>query len=162
PPYVTIPAGQEFVVLSLAALDDLLVEDNETVVVSIVDNPAYVVAVRVATGTIVDDDVPEVTINASDAIAAEPNASGTFTISRTGSLDQDLLVNYLVTGTAVGGVDYVSLFGSVSILSSNDSATVTLSPLDDAALEGVETVTVFLSDGPNYNVGNPSSATVFL
>ena len=105
-----------------------------------------------------------VTVVATDATAGEPGAaggSGTFTFSRHGgSLARGLTVNFTVAGSATSGSDYVSLGTSVTIPIGSTSATKTVSVLDDAVVEGDETVILTLVEGTTYLVGSPSEATV--
>ncbi|MBO6645553.1 MAG: hypothetical protein JJ885_15370, partial [Muricauda sp.] len=103
------------------------------------------------------------TITASDATATE---AGTTTGEYTVSLDaanttgSAITVNYLVTGTATTGDDYVALAGSVDIPDTQQTATITLTPVDDADIEIDETVIVTLDTGTGYTVGTPDNATV--
>lgn len=106
-------------------------------------------------------ELPVVTVSATDANASEPGAdTGTFTISRTGGTDSDLLVGYAVTGTAAAGFDYVALSGTVTIPTGSAGAPVTVTVLDDADAEATETVVLMLQNSPSYAIGNPSNATV--
>ncbi|RPI60917.1 MAG: DNRLRE domain-containing protein, partial [Planctomycetaceae bacterium] len=52
-----------------------------------------------------------VSIAATDAAAAEPSNTGTYTVTRDGSTSGALTVNYTVSGTATNGTDYSSLSG---------------------------------------------------
>ena len=106
--------------------------------------------------------LPTVTVAATDANAAEaatPN-TGIFTVSRTGSTAAALTVNYTVGGTATNGTDYTTIPTSVVIPAGSASATITVTPIDDTASEGNETVVVTLSSSASYTVGSPSAATV--
>ena len=87
--------------------------------------------------------LPTITVTASDATAAEQTTDpGTFTIQRDGSVG-NLIVNYTTTGsTATSGADYLALSGSVTILNGQTSATVTVTPIDDAVADANETVTI--------------------
>lgn len=104
-----------------------------------------------------------VTIAATDANAAEAGADvGVFTITRTGSAASDLAVAIVVapTSTATVGLDYAALPTTVTIPAGSVSATLTITPIDDADVESAETVVVSLASGSDYQVGDPSSATV--
>ncbi len=107
---------------------------------------------------------PIVTIAATDAAAGEaatPN-TGTFTVSRTGATTAALTVNFSApTGTATLTTDYtLSPSGGVTIPIGSSTATVTVTPVDDASAESSETVIRTLTTGTGYTVGSPSSATV--
>ncbi|MBL9135270.1 MAG: hypothetical protein JNK85_05355 [Verrucomicrobiales bacterium] len=106
--------------------------------------------------------LPVVTVAATDATAAEPAATGTFTFSRTGSTVAALTVNITSAGTATSGVDYSALGGTVTFAAGSATATKTVTPIDDAAVEPLETVIVNVVAGAGYTVGAPSSALVDL
>jgi putative intracellular protease/amidase len=103
-----------------------------------------------------------VNIAATDAAAAEAGSDpAVFTISRTAgsSLGMPLMVNYRASGTAVAGSDYALLSGSVMIPAGVPSATITVTPIDDVAAEGRETVAIALLAGTGYTLGTQTSAT---
>lgn len=105
---------------------------------------------------------PTVTVQATDASAAEMGADpGVFTITRTGSTTAPATVNYTVSGQATAGTDYTpTLSGSVTIDAGQTTATITITPIDDALLEGNETVVLSLTTGDGYTVNSPRSATI--
>lgn len=79
---------------------------------------------------------------------------------RTGSTNAPLTVNYAIGGAATNGVDYNTLSGSATIPAGSVSAQILITPIDDAILEGNETVVLTLSTNSAYNLGSPSSVTV--
>jgi hypothetical protein len=90
------------------------------------------------TVTIVDDDPPTVTVQATQNTAnEETGATATFTVSRNGPTTNPLTVNYAVTGTALAGVDVQTLPGSVTIPAGSSSTAITVSPLDDGRINSV-------------------------
>ena len=96
---------------------------------------------------------PTVSIAATDNSASEPGTNtGKFTITRTGSTSASLLVKYVIGGSATNGTDYNSLAGNVIIPAGSSSATVTVTPQDDAAVEGNETVALTLSPITGHNL----------
>ena len=104
---------------------------------------------------------PTVTVTASDASAGEnPTNAGTYTITRTGSTASPLVVNYTLGGSATNGTDYTSLSGSVTIAAGASTASVSVTPTSDTALEGDENVVLTLSEAAGYHVGNGRSADV--
>jgi hypothetical protein len=122
--------------VGVAPVNDLLPEDDETVVLTLVAGTGYTVgSPSSATVTIDDDDLPVVTVAATDVTASEAGSDpGTFTIGRTGSTTNALTVNYALGGTAGTG-DYSALPGSVVIPAGQISAPVTVTPIDDALSE---------------------------
>jgi len=101
-----------------------------------------------------------VTVTATDANASESSDPGTFAISRTGSTTAALTVNYTTSGTAQNGTDYQTLPGSVTIPAGATSANISITPIDDTAVEGNETAVLTLAANSAYTVGSPSSAIV--
>ncbi|XGW00908.1 MAG: Calx-beta domain-containing protein (plasmid) [Leptolyngbya sp. BL-A-14] len=107
-----------------------------------------------------DDNKPIVTIAATDANAAETGAnSGQFTVTRTGSTTDPLTVDFTVGGTATNGTDYSAIKKSVTIPAGAASATVTVTPTDDALVEGNETVSLTLLSGRIYKLGASETET---
>ncbi len=107
--------------------------------------------------------MPVVHILATDPCATESGLdSATFTVYRDGPTDAALTVRYWVTGSASNGVDYAALSGEVTIPARASSAPITVQPVDDAQVEGGETVAIFLSQPmvwpPPYLVCWPSFA----
>ena len=162
---VTIPDGQSYADIPITPVDDGEIENDETVILTLSADPAYTIGSPASdTVTIADDDVPEVTIAATDAAAAEEQQDpGEFTVTRngTGLLTQgDLVVHYTVGGSASAG-DYVeTLSGQVTIPDGQASATIAITPVDDGDVEGDETVTLTLSADAAYTIGSPASDTV--
>ncbi|MCX5659691.1 MAG: choice-of-anchor D domain-containing protein, partial [Planctomycetota bacterium] len=109
---------------------------------------------------------PTVTIVATDAQAAETGLDpGLFTVTRTGLSATGLTVNYSIAtgaGMATNGSDYGLLSGSVTIPAGKTSATVSIAPIDDIAIEGTEKVRITLSSNAAYVLGAQAVAEVSL
>jgi hypothetical protein len=161
---LTFNPGQTSQSFTISIADDSLAEQDETLNIAL-SNPtnAALGATAKATLTISDNDVarPTVSISASDSDAAEAGQdTGTFTITRSGSTASALVVHYSTSGSASAGADYTALSGSVTIPAGQASATVIVTPTDDALVEGAETVLVTLSADVAYSIGTPANATV--
>lgn len=166
---VTIPAGSTTATITIDPIDDDLEEGDETVIAFLPGPWWYDLEYDVgpdsmATVVIADDfsdSVPEVSIVASDPEAAEAGLDpGQFTVSRTGSLSEDLIVSYEVSGTATTSKDYDSLSGVVTIPAGSASATIGVAPLDDLLAELDEPVVATLTASGAYAVGAKGSDTV--
>ncbi|MFM9966493.1 MAG: Calx-beta domain-containing protein [Planctomycetaceae bacterium] len=157
--------GAATTTITVAPVNDPTFEAVETVTVSVTDGTAYDLgAISTATVNITSDDIatslPTVTIAATDANAAELNRDvAQFRVTRTGATTAALTVNYTISGTATNGSDYSSLSGSVVISVGALFGTVTLTPIDDTAVEANETATLNLSANAAYNLGTTASAT---
>ena len=105
--------------------------------------------------------LPTVSLAATDSSAAEPGSNtGKFTFTRTGSsTSSSLTVNYTIAGSATNGSDYNTIGSSITIPAGAASATVTITPKDDAIVEGAENVTLTLKSSSSYALG-ASAASV--
>jgi len=158
---VIIPASTASATVTITPIDDVIAEGNESAVLTLNADPAYLVgSPGNATVTIADDE-PTVTVSATDAAAAEAGLDpGTFTVTRSVVTASPMTVNYTMSGTATSGSDYTAVGGSVIIPASTASATVTITPIDDTTYEGNETVILTVSSTAEYSAGSPASATV--
>ena len=170
---LTLAAGVTSVIITVTPLDDTIVEAVESVVLSLVAGTGYAVgSPSSASGTIADDDVPPalpvVTIQATDAVGAEPGADTiTFTLTRTGDLSAPLVVGFGWFGTAKLGKDFTAAvvgagsLGKTTVTFAAGMATLTIviTPIDDTTIEATETVIMTLKAGTVYTLGAPSSAT---
>ena len=72
------------------------------------------------------------------------------------------MISYSVAGTATSGDDYTALSGTVTVLTSQTTATITIPVLDDAIVEGSETVQITLTgvtSGSASLDGTPANLT---
>ncbi len=161
---VTIPAGEYFIIVYATAVNDLFVEGNEQATVTILPDPQdrYTISGGSANFLVVDDDLPLVNIFAADSSAVRGGGNGRVTFSRAGTLSDDLTVNYLVTGTALPGVDYTTLAGSVTIPAGQISIDVSISAIASASTPLPRTVIVQISDSTTYNIYSDNAAIVTL
>ena len=81
------------------------------------------------------------------------------TIRRDAVSNRSLTIAMFVGGSATSGVDYAAL-APVTIPAGAAETTLSVVPIDDALLEGNETVTITLRAAAGYIVGSPSIATV--
>ena len=70
-------------------------------------------------------------------------------------MEDPLTVSYTVSGTATAGADYLALPGTVTIPAQSTTATIVVTPVDDADGELPESVVVSLGVDPAYIVGSP-------
>ncbi len=150
---VMIPSGASSVTVSVDPTADTVVESDETVVLAITANAAvYSVSTTAgsATGTITDDDavagLPTVSVAVSPtSVLEDGTANLVYTFTRTGSTTSALTINYATSGTATAGTDFTGTSTSVVIPAGAASATVTVDPTADVAVEGDETVVLAIS-----------------
>ena len=164
PTSVVIPAGSASATFTLTPVDDTLQEGTETAIITITANAAYArdTLSNAQTVQIYDNDLPTVTVTATDATASEtPGDTGTFTITRTSNdLTLPLTVDYALAGRAVHGADYRRLDGRAVIPAGMPSTTVVIQPIDDDVDEGTQDVILQLRSTTTYAIGGTGIATV--
>ena len=159
-------------IITLGATDDAAVEGNEDYTISL-SNPVCTTGGSVTLGpstvvttTIFDDDAATVSIAATaDGNEAGPS-NGRFTVTLSTTSTTDTVVDYVVTGTANSGSDFVPLTGQVTILAGDTTATIDVPTIDDGVIEGDESVTVTLtgiaSGEPSIGIGGIISDSINL
>jgi len=114
-------------------------------------------------------EVYDITPSAPDLVtiaATQPNADtsgsnpGAFAVTRTGDAIDPLSVSYSVGGTAVDGIDYQGLSGTLTIPSGATSAAIPVVPNASLSGSSSSTVVLTLNAGGNYTVGAANAATV--
>lgn len=164
PNSVVIPAGSASATLTLTPIDDAQQEGTKTAIISITANAAYARDTLANSQTVLiqDDDLPTVTVVATDASASEsPGDSAIFTITRAaGDPRQELIVDYALAGRAVHGADYRRLDGRALIPSGVMSTRVEIQPIDDSVDEGTQDVILLLRSSTNYAIDGTGTATV--
>ena len=159
--FVTFADGQSSIALPVVAIDEKVIEGEETVVLTLTALDTYLVAYPSAATVTIQDSNQRVRVDASDFIASEPGAdTGEFTFTRFGTTNSPLQVFYTISGTASNGLDYVPISNSIIIPAGYLSAALPIVPLDDALVEGPETVVLTLRSDPAYSLGAPTDATV--
>ena len=161
----TIPAGTNSVVVPVNVIDDLLAEGPETVILILQTNANLLAFGPIsATVTIADNAEPtQLTVAAPDNNAYEGLASltGQFTITRAGDVSGSTTANFSLAGTAVLGVDYTSSFAnSVTFAPGETNKTLTITPINNALLDGTRTVVLTLATNAGYLLLAGNSATV--
>ncbi len=187
PNSVQIPAGSKSIEIFVAPKEGQIGEGAETVIATLQPDPSmgpiehYLVDTqhREATVTINDDDssalVPVVTIRTIDAFAREganPPNPATFEVRRTGDTNSTLTVLLAFFGQAVNGIDYETIPNEITIPAGSRSAQITVTPIDDKALEKIETIIIQLvippmaqlelPVSPPYYPGRPRHAAAIL
>ena len=142
--------------ISLTLLTDALLENDEIANLEISGTNGFATIGAQSTFVATIQDTTTATISANDVNATEdPVDNGQFTVdlgiaNDTGSA---ITVNYSISGTATAGVDYTTLTGSVDVADGQSTATIDVTPITDADLEGDETVELTLTSTSHASVG---------
>jgi len=142
--------------------DDSIAEFDEAVVVTLLEDPAYQLDMNdQATIIIHDNDTPLVQVETINDTTEGSSQPGKFTLTRMGDKTTSITVNYLLTGTADNGTDYVELSGSVEIPAGESTADVLINATHDALYDPDETVILTIDEGNGYIIDTPNdTATV--
>ncbi|HSW00004.1 MAG TPA: choice-of-anchor D domain-containing protein, partial [Sedimentisphaerales bacterium] len=112
-----------------------------------------------------DDDV---TVSVSPSAVSEDGSTNlVYTFTRSVSSPSPLTVNFNVIGTGTFNTDYTQsgaasfsgVSGSVTIAANQTTASVTINPTADLAVEPNETVILTVTSGTGYTPGSPATAT---
>ena len=141
---IVIPAGSTSGSIDLTGIDDLDVEGDESVVVDIagVTNGTEA-GIQQVTATIADDDSPpSVTLSLAGSPFAEPAGVATATATLSGPATVDVTVDLAFSGTAGNAIDYSASSSQIVIPAGMTTGSIDLTGIDDALVEGDETVIV--------------------
>lgn len=119
--------------------------------------------------TVTPIDLPDVSVTVSPSSVLEDGPTNlVYTFTRDGSTANAMTVNFSVGGTAsftepdytqTGAATFTATSGTVVIPSGSSTATVTIDPSADLAVEADETVDLTVTSGIGYSVGSPSLAS---
>lgn len=151
---VSFAAGVTSQTITVQVLGDNAVENNEVFTVELINPSGGQILTGTASSTIVNDDA-EIAIAALSAVKAEGNSGTTaftFTITRSGSLDQAKTVDWAVTGAGAHPADGADFLGgalpsgTLTLPAGQASVTLTINVLGDVLAEFDEGFTVTLSN----------------
>ncbi|MGJ8644687.1 MAG: choice-of-anchor Q domain-containing protein [Luteolibacter sp.] len=137
PTTLTIPAGDVSATATLTAVDDAIVDGTQTVTIT-----ASATGFIDGTDTldVTDDDVPTLTLSIADPSISENGGTTTVTVSRNTDVEVELTVDLLSDNVSEATVPT-----TLTIPAGDISATATLSAVDDAIVDGTQTVTITAS-----------------
>src|SRR5207247_4377121 len=143
---VTIAAGETTATITVPTTDDGLVEDSESLSVtlnSLTGDPQITLsAATVATGMIDDNDSATVSISGTPMVTEGGDLI--FTVMLSAPSSTDTTINYSFGGTADGATDYLNTTTSVTIAAGEATATITVLTTDDDLVEGSESLSLTL------------------
>ncbi len=170
---VTIDAGQAYVDITLEPYADGQHKPTKTANLILQTGTGYDVGTSYEASITLKDEIsgvlPAVTVVASDATAANPSNTGTYTISRPSTdMSAPLTVNFMTGGDAARGTDYTLSVGGTILTSSSviiptgqQSVAITLTVVPSVTAEPAETATLTVtSGGSGYAIGTPNTASI--
>jgi hypothetical protein len=106
--------------------------------------------------------LPAVHVKAKARLKETGKKLGKIKLKRTGDTRAPLVVSYRLGGTAVAGVDYEPLPGTITIPARERSATIVVKPIRDGLRERTETIELELLPDDTFAPGAVSRATIAL
>ncbi|SDT09858.1 gliding motility-associated C-terminal domain-containing protein [Maribacter dokdonensis] len=163
---ITFLPGQTSKQMAVVTGNDTRVEGNETFIATLSsDDNTSVIAGDTGTGTILNNDLAQVTVLANRPSTNENGSgnNGRFRIELSEENDTGgaLTVDYAISGTATEGDDF-TITGNANIPDGSDFTNLNIAPIDDALIEGDETVVITLNsiNSALYEIGTPNTDTV--
>lgn len=151
---VSIPAGATSANVSLTLRDDAVPENSETMQLRLFGAQGATIVDNAGTVTILDDDQPtalELTIDDASISEGDGIVQVPIRLSQAGS--QAVTVSVFTRSiSAQGGQDYYGFTKSVTIPAGAIAANVSLTVLDDTAVESVETMQLRLFDAQGATI----------
>ncbi|ARI82603.1 beta strand repeat-containing protein [Microcystis aeruginosa] len=153
PSSIAFAAGLSTATVIVDPTADTTVEPNETVILTLAAGTGYKVGTTTpVTGTITNDDFPQLSINNITVVEGLDN-NAILTVTVNNSNPQPISFNYTTAPiNATANVDYTSKTGTITIPANTSTATISIPLLNDNLNEPDEVFTVTLS--------NPVNATI--
>ena len=154
---ITISAGATTGSTTITPTDDNVSEGAETVIVSLgtlSGADATAGSTTSLTLSLIDDDVPNITLTSSASSIAE-NSGSPLTLTATASMTaiEDIVVTIGTAGTATSGSDYTALPSTLTISAGATTATTSFTPTNDSIYDGTSSETAIISVS-NVSGGN--------
>jgi hypothetical protein len=153
---VTFAANSSTATVTVDPIADSAVELDETVALTLASGTGYTVGTATAVvGTIINDDLPLITLDVSPPVVAEDGSANlVYTFSRSGPIASALTVNYSIAGTAntsdyIGGTPGSNK--TITFSAGLSTVALTINPIADSKIEVDETVILMLQSGTGYS-----------
>lgn len=155
-----IPAGQLSANVTVATLQDTVVEPDESFQIRIIRSINAINGSTLQTVTIVDDDLPVVTLSATPKVPEGKTATVTASLNTSGLLPVTVNLRY-TDSTATAGKDYTPAPLQIVIPAGRLSASIDVATLQDSIYEGDETFQVGITSLMNAIDGSmPQTITI--
>ncbi|MDB5391628.1 MAG: hypothetical protein JWM11_7274 [Planctomycetaceae bacterium] len=160
---LVIPAGQSSGIITINVVNDSLVEDDETMVVTLGTPTNAVLDVSsVDTLTIRDNDfIPAVSFSVASQSVNEADGTALLTVNLSSASTSSVTIPFsILGGTASSPSDYSLSNSPLVIPAGQTSGSILLNLVDDSLIEGTETVVVTLGPPTNGTLGSNTTQIV--
>ena len=154
---VTFAAGSTTATVTVDPTADTIIEDNETVALTLATGTGYTIGTTTAvTGTITNDDFPSISINDITVVEGK-DLTAPLTLSLSSPSPQTITVNYTITAVdATANLDYTTSTGTLTFAANSTTAILSIPILNDNLNEEDESFFVTLSNPINATI-NPDA-----
>jgi hypothetical protein len=153
---VVFTAGATEMTLRVQAINDTAQSTQpRRVSLALAQSANYELDWRRADVTLLENDLPLVSVVAADSAAGEPGTNtnpGAFLISREGSNTLALSVGFTLSGSATVTTDYTASNSPIIIPAGSNSLTIPVNPVHDTNYEDNETVVLTLQSSSAYAI----------
>jgi hypothetical protein len=158
---VTFQPGETVKTIPLTIIDDLIEEDDETIVITLSNAANAVLGKNTTyTYTILDNDTVSVSFTSETSSKVESISPCTLEVQLSKAAQQTVTVNYAVSGTALGnGVDYALPDGTLTFKPGETSQKIVIDINDNSIQEPDRTIIVTLTKPSNAKLGKIDSHT---
>jgi hypothetical protein len=169
PASIELKAGQATAEIRVTPIDNTLVTGTESLTFLIVPHPTYRVAAKqgAAIMKFLDDDCPDVGISVARVAALKNETHHTIQVTAQPAPARDTEISYSVGGTAISGLDYEALSGTVTIPAGETSASIVIKPYRRSSAEEKSVVLTLPSQPFTYfdffhylTPGRPRTASI--
>jgi Calx-beta domain/Domain of unknown function (DUF4114) len=163
----TFKAGSNTTTIDINPTDDVVYEDNETVILTLTDGGTNYILDPIKTGTVtIADNDPKPTISIANISQAEGNSDPTnygFNLALSNPSTETVTVKYATADdTATAGSDYTATTGTVTFNPGETAKTVNVVATGDTVVETDEAFKLNLSDVVNATITTTSIAGTIL
>jgi hypothetical protein len=150
--------------ITIPLINDQLAEGNETFTLTLSNPTGGLTLGTPASATITltsDDALPLVSFSAASYQVAEAIGLATITVVRSGNSAGSVTVAYAATaGTAIEGVDFSPVSGSLTFADGETEKTFTIPIVNDALDEAIETISLSLANPAGGAIGQYGNAVL--
>ncbi|MDB9720885.1 lamin tail domain-containing protein [Winogradskyella sp.] len=109
-----------------------------------------------------DDIAPSVSLTSDSSNLSEANGILTLTVSLNAAATEQLLIPFIISGTATANNDFTLSANAITINPGNNSGNITITALQDTDVEGEETILISLGSVNNALVLSNTQLTIAL
>ena len=154
---LTLTAGQTSVTATVTAVQDVIDEPDETVLITATHNSVAIGTQQ--TVTITDDDAPTLSLAVGPTTIDEAAGASTVTVSSTSTFSSDQTIALTLAGTATKGDDYTISAESLTLTAGQTSVSATITAVADMASDDNETILITATHN-SVTIGTQQMVTI--